>query len=143
MQNNQDTKKNKLFVLIKQFIKFGLVGLSNTLISLGVYYLLVYLNVHYILANIAGFLVSVLNAYYWNSRYVFPKGSQKRRSAFLKCFVAYGFTFLLGTLLLFLMVDQIGISDKVAPIINLCITIPANFLLNKVWAFKEENEVLH
>lgn len=31
---------SNLMATIKQFIKFGLVGISNTLISLGMYYLL-------------------------------------------------------------------------------------------------------
>lgn len=137
-RSSTDTRRQKYVELFKQFFKFGIVGVSNTLISLGVYYLLVYLNVHYIIANIAGFIVSVINAYFWNSKYVFPKGVQNRKWSFLKCFISYGITFALGTLLLYLMVDIIGISDKIAPIINLCITIPANFILNKLWAFKAE-----
>lgn len=137
MQDERVIKREKLIPVIKQFFKFGIVGISNTLISLGVYYLLLLINVHYIVANIIAFLVSVLNAFYWNSKYVFPKGAQNRKKSFIKCFVAYGFTFLLGTLLLYLMVDRMGISDKIAPIINLCITVPINFVMNKLWAFKE------
>lgn len=34
--------KEKLLKLFQQFIKFGLVGVSNTIISLGFYYLLVF-----------------------------------------------------------------------------------------------------
>lgn len=139
--NNESTQREKLTALIKQFLKFGIVGVSNTLISLGIYYLLVYLGIHYIIANIAGFIVSVINAYFWNSKYVFPKGSQDRVRSFIKCFTAYGFTFLLGTLLLYIMVDIIGISDKIAPIINLCVTVPINFVLNKLWAFRVKKQV--
>lgn len=137
----EETRRRKFVALFKQFFKFSIVGISNTLISLGIYYLLVYLGVHYIIANIVGFIISVINAFYWNSKYVFPKGVKNRKKSFIKCFVAYGFTFLLGTLLLYLMVDIIGISDKIAPIINLCITVPINFILNKLWAFKEKKEM--
>jgi putative flippase GtrA len=136
-----DTHRQELLALVKQFIKFGMVGVSNTLISLGAYYLLVYLGVHYIVANIAGFVVSVINAYFWNSKYVFPKGVQNRIQSFVKSFVSYGFTFLLSTLLLYIMVDVIDISDKIAPIINLCITVPVNFVLNKLWAFREAKNI--
>ncbi len=86
MQENSGNKKSGLIALARQFIKFGIVGVTNTLISLGIYYLLVFMDVHYIIAHIAGFLVSVVNAYYWNSKYVFSKGSESRRKSFVKCF---------------------------------------------------------
>lgn len=119
----------------KQFLKFGIVGVSNTLIALFIYYSLIFLNVHYIIANTAGFLVSVMNAYYWNSKYVFKKKSEGSKHSFVKSFLSYGSTFVLGTVFLFIMVHYLGISDKVAPILNLILTIPANFLLHKLWVF--------
>ena len=55
-----------------QFIKFGIVGVSNTLISLAVYQLaLNALGLHYLAANALGLVISVVNAYYWNNRCVF------------------------------------------------------------------------
>ena len=125
------------WAFIKQFMKFGIVGISNTLLSLAIYYLLVLLGVNYILSNVVAFAVSVLNAYYWNRKYVFGQveGSKKGRQL-AKVYVSYGFTFLLSTGLLFLMVAVIGVSEFIAPLINLCITIPLNFLLNKFWAFR-------
>lgn len=121
-----------------QFMKFGIVGLSNTLISLFVYYIIIYLGVHYIIANTVSFIIGVANAYYWNSKYVFQEQiiNRYKFSSIIKVFVSYGSTFIISTLLLFVWVDVIDISDKIAPIINLIITIPLNFILNKFWAFK-------
>ena len=128
--------KEDLFNIIKQFVKFGLVGLSNTIINLAVYYGLLYLGVHYLIANTVGFIVSVLNAYYWNRKYVFKKSENKISKSLIKTYVSYGSTFLLGTGLMFVMVHCFRISETVAPIIILLVTIPLNFLLNKFWAFK-------
>ena len=58
--------------MIAQFIKFGIVGLSNTLIAYLVYAVCIYIGLHYLLANVIAFAVSVLNAYYWSDRYVSP-----------------------------------------------------------------------
>ncbi len=82
-------------------------------------------------------MISVLNAYYWNNKYVF-KGNAPNNipKKILKVYVSYGSTFLLSTFLLFLMVDVWSMSEYIAPLINLCITIPLNFILNKLWAFK-------
>ena len=128
--------KNSFIKFIKQFFKFGIVGLSNTILSLLIYYVLVYLGVHYIVSNIVAYAISVLNAYFWSSKYVFKASGANKAKLLLKLYVCYGLTFALSTGLLFLMVDILGISELVAPIINLCITVPTNFLLNKFWAFK-------
>ena len=124
------------FATFKQFIKFGLVGVSNTLISLGTYYLLYFLGINYLIANTVGFIVSVLNSYYWNNKYVFKKTQNGHLKPLIKTFLSYGSTFLLSTFLLFVMVQWLGISEVLAPIISLVITIPLNFLMNKFWAFK-------
>jgi putative flippase GtrA len=131
------SRKRDLLDLIKQFIKFGLVGVSNTAISLAIYYVFVYINPSlYLEGNTIGFIISVLNSYYWNNKYVFQKSEQGHLKTLIKTFTAYGGTFILGTALLFVMVELLGISQYVAPIINLVITIPLNFLINKFWTFK-------
>lgn len=129
--------KEDFYGFIKQFTKFGLVGVSNTAISIAIYYAFIFINLAlYIVGNTVGFIVSVLNSYYWNSKYVFRKSEQGHLKTILKTFMAYGSTFVLGTILLFVMVEMLGISKYLAPIINLIITIPLNFLSNKFWAFK-------
>ena len=127
---------DNLFSTIKQFLKFGIFGVSNTLISLGVYYLLYFMGVNYLIANTMGFIISVLNSYYWNNRYVFKKTQKGHLKPLIKTFMSYGLTFILSTGLLFLMVNYLGISKVVAPIIAIIITIPINFFMNKLWAFK-------
>ena len=123
---------------IIQFIKFSFVGISNTLVSMLFYYLFTFFGIHYIMANTAGFLFGTLNAYILNSKYVFPTKDEKQQTikTGTKVFISYGLTFILSTLLLTLLVQVIGISKYIAPIINICITTPLNFLLNKFWAFR-------
>lgn len=128
-----------LVKLVKQFFKFGIVGVSNTLISLGCYYLLVYLGAHYLLANAVGFVLSVCNSYFWNSRYVFKdKNEHNGWRAFIKVFFSYGVSFCLSSVLMFLFVQVLEISKYLAPILRLVFTIPLNFVMNKLWAFKEK-----
>lgn len=125
---------------IVQFIKFGIVGVSNTAISLVIYYLFIWLNpALYIVGNTVGWVVSVANAFFWNNRYVFHsenngKGALLKKIG--KTYLSYGATFLLSTLLLYLQVDVAGWSEQIAPLVNLLITIPLNFLLNKFWTFR-------
>ena len=135
-------------IFFLQFIKFGIVGLSNTLISYGVYAGLTYIGVPYVLASVIGFVASVLNSFFWNNRYVFKKNDGERRNPWwtlAKTFLAYAGTgLILSNILLALFVEKMGVSKYLAPIISLVITIPLNFVINKFWSFrtkriKEEN----
>ena len=58
--------------------------------------------------------------------------------AFAKVLASYGFTFLLSIVLMSLLVEILNISSYIAPILKMVITIPLNFILNKVWAFKDK-----
>ena len=119
-----------------QFVKFCLVGVSNTLISLAVYYVFVIIDARlYIIGNAVGFVVSVLNAYFWNSKFVFDKKDEKVKTV-VKTFIAYGTNLIIGTVLLYLFVDVCGLSEFIAPLLNLIVTIPLNYVLNKFWVMK-------
>ena len=136
-------EKNNLVKTFWQFIKFGMVGASNTLISLVIYYIGLYLNVHYVLSNVLGFIAGTLNAYYWNNKYVFKKEEGEERStakSVTKVFISYGISLGLSTVLLVLCVDVLHISERIAPLLNLCVTIPLNFVMNKFWAFRAEGK---
>ena len=134
-----DSKKTAWFQSLIQFIKFGIVGLSNTLISYVVYLAGVGFGMHYLLASVLGFVISVLNSFYWNNKYVFQQGDEERNLwlTLVKTFMAYASTgLILANILLYIWVDVLGISEYLGPVINLVITVPLNFVINKLWAFR-------
>ena len=126
-----------------QLIKFGIVGVANNGIYYLAYLLLIRLNVHYLAASTAAFLISVGNACYWNSNYVFTEKNQEQPpyrcwwKLWLKTLFAYAGTgLILNNLLLVFWIDFCGIRSSISPMINLCITVPVNFLINKYWTFR-------
>lgn len=149
-----------------QFMKFGLVGLSNTLISEAVYVIIVLLKGNYLFASFMGFVISVLNAYYWSNKYVFKENADGEKriwwKVLLKTYVAYFWGFLVNLCLLILWIDILHIEDYMDPLvtlveqfgikamdgeilgnliaeaINLILIIPMNFLINKYWAYKQK-----
>ena len=121
-----------------QFVKFGLVGLSNTALTYILYAVFVTLGLHYQLSNMLSYVAGIFNSYYWNNKYVFEEEEGKKRNhvkALAKVFASYAVSFCVGAVLLFVWVDLLGISRYLGPVINLLITIPLNFILNKLWAF--------
>lgn len=131
-----------------QFVKFGIVGVSNTIISYLIYAVSLlafrkygmFTSTDYLVAQFVGFMLSVLWSFYWNNKAVFVLEEGKQRSvwkALLKTYVSYSFTgIFLNTLLIYLWVDLMHISEFLAPMFNLVINVPINFLINKCWAFK-------
>ena len=124
-----------------QFIKFGIVGVGNTLISLVIYYVFIYISADlYLWGSFVGWIVSVANAFYWGNKVVFKTTDNTQKSFWarlLKSYITYGATFLLTQGLLYIEVTSWGVSEWIAPIINLIITIPLNFVINKFWTFKK------
>lgn len=131
----------KKFPSLTQFIKFGIVGLSNTAISYTMYSLLVYFGVYYIIASVIAFIVSVINSFYWNNKLVFTSTDNMKNTLlrkFIKTILAYASTGLvLQNILLWTLVEWFNFSEYLAPLLILIITVPLNFVLNKYWAFKE------
>ena len=135
-------KKRQTF---KEFLQFGLVGVSNTIISYLLYVVTLLLvsksgvKFDYIIANIVSWLLSVLWSFYWNNKFVFKKEEGEKRNiwaALFNTYVSYGFTgLILNNILSVLWVSVLHISKMLAPIINLVISIPINFFMNKLWAF--------
>ncbi|MCI9033187.1 MAG: GtrA family protein [Lachnospiraceae bacterium] len=131
-----------------QFVKFGIVGLSNTIISYVIYvggliflqYFGIFSKVDYLVAQIVAFILSVLWSFYWNNKMVFVLEKGKERSlwkALVKTYISYSFTGLfLNSILLVFWVQICNISEFIAPIINLLVSVPLNFVINKFWAFK-------
>ena len=136
-EDNDKNDKNDEIIL--QFIKFGLVGVSNTLVAWACYYFFLWLDEDlYMVGSVVGTVVSIANAFFWNDKFVFKSDDNDRRSKLKrlgKTYVSYGGTSLLGILLLWIEVRFLGISKVVAPPVNLLITIPLNFLMNKYWTF--------
>ena len=131
-------KKRQTF---KEFLQFGLVGVSNTIISYLLYVVTLLLvsksgvKFDYIIANIVSWLLSVLWSFYWNNKFVFKKEEGEKRNIWA-AYVSYGFTgLILNNILSVLWVSVLHISKMLAPIINLVISIPINFFMNKLWAF--------
>lgn len=141
---------------LMQFIKFGIVGLSNTIISYVIYAVSLLLFQRfaifganaYLVSQVLAFVISVAWSFYWNNKYVFTQNEGETRSiwrALLKTYISYSFTGLfLNTLLLILWVQVLHISEFIAPIINLLVSVPLNFIINKFWAFRSKpmNELL-
>jgi len=125
---------------IKQFAKFGMVGVANTVISYLVYLLAISLGLSYIIGNTLGFFIGNLNSFFWNNRYVFKSNEnhQNLLVTYIKQLLSCAFTgVLLNNALLYLLIQYMHIDKVFAPLIILLFTVPLNFIICKFWAYKK------
>lgn len=146
---------------VLQFVKFCIVGVSNTALAWCINALTVFLLSPTKLSEQASigsfsffpdvqigiavsFIISVAWSFYWNNKMVFTlKDGQKRNwvTALLKTYASYAFTgILLAAVLTWLWVDMLHINKYIAPLLNLIISVPVNFILNKIWAFSSKKK---
>lgn len=121
-----------------QFSKFAIVGVSNTLISLAVFYLLYNLFfVGYTAANLLSYIAGVINSFVWNKLWVFrAKEGNVLREAILFLFVfavSYGVQY--GVL--HLLVEYYGINPNWAQLPAMVVYTVVNYVLNRVLTFKK------
>ncbi len=134
------------WALVWQFFKFGLVGVSNTLVSMAVYYLFLWINEDlYMVGSVIGTVVSIANAFIWNDLFVFKGNEKDFKSVMLrlgKTYISYGGTSVLSNVLLWVEVAFFSVSKVWAPVINLFVTIPLNFVINKLWTFRKRKSAV-
>ena len=123
---------------IGKFIKFGLVGVFNTLINWIIFAVLNFVGVYYIIANVIAYVIATINSYIWNSRWVFKYKGEDKKETTTKFILLNLAGLALNTMILYLLVDLIGLNKLIALVITTVIVMVINYIVNKIWVFKEK-----
>lgn len=143
---------------LSQFLKFGLVGLFNTLIDFAVFTLLIFLSVHYAFAQAIAYLVGMANSYYMNSAFTFsskqkpvedrlaptpapiPTGTRTQKPSWRRQlrFLVWNL-FMLGLTvgLIALCTEGLGLHEMLSKVFVTGFIVILNFYGSKVWVFAE------
>lgn len=123
---------------ISKFIKFGIVGILNTLINWTIFAILNFLGMYYIISNIIAYVIATINSYIWNSKWVFKYKGEDKKETTGKFILLNLFGLSLNTVILYLFVDLMRFNKLIALVITTIIVMIINYILNKVWVFKEK-----
>jgi len=130
-----------------QLVKFGLVGVSNTVLALAVYALLVKgLGLWYVAASAIAFALGAVNGYVLNRSWTFSGHASDAGTA-LRWAVVQGSGLLLNLGLVYLLVDGAGLDKLVGQALAIVIVVVLAFFANRAWTFRgrphlhEEHEV--
>ncbi|PFB61279.1 GtrA family protein [Bacillus cereus] len=121
---------------MEKLLKFGLVGIFNTLITIISFWILLRFGMNYLVANTIAYLIGVANSYYWNKNWVF-KPNNKGTSMFFKFLTVNLIVLAFNTLCLFILVDKLALNALIAQIFAIGVGMVINFVLNKIWTFNQ------
>ncbi|HJA88269.1 MAG TPA: GtrA family protein [Candidatus Parabacteroides intestinavium] len=124
-------------ILFRQAIKFGIVGVGNTLITaLVIWIMLKVCGFSDYVSNITGYGIGVLNSFVWNRCWTFHSAAGWRRSA-VRFGIVFGISYLFQLGVLFVLNATSGIDPYYNQLLAMVFYTIANFILNKIYTFKE------
>lgn len=123
---------------MKQLIKFGIVGVFNTLITFAVYNILARgfgISIH--VANAIGYIAGVVNSYIFNKNWVFGAKGQKDINLILKFAVVNVISYVFNAGIL-VVASNFILNKTLVQIPGTIVGMGVNFVLNKVWTFEKK-----
>jgi len=122
--------------VVVQFVKFGIVGVSNTLLFLAVYTLLVEgLGVWYLAASAIGFVIGATNGFLLNRRWTFREHVGDALTP-VRWGIVQGCGLLLNLALVAGCVEGLGMDELVGQAVAIAIVVVVTFAANRAWTFR-------
>ncbi len=124
-----------------EIIRYLIIGVLTTLVSLGTYYALVLTvlspnNAFELqIANVISWIVSVLFAYFTNRSFVFKVKDTHILSEFFKFVASRLFTLFVDMAIMFVFVSLLHFDDKIIKLLTQIIVIVLNYVLSKFLVF--------
>jgi putative flippase GtrA len=123
--------------LHRQFARFLLVGVGNTLVSFIAYRLLLALDVPYVIAAALAFSVGAVNGYVFNRRWTFAARDSARARVIYVAVQAAGAVS--TSLLVLLFVSGLGVGKSAAYLVAIPIVTVSTFMANRLWTFADRH----
>lgn len=129
--------EEKIWLFIRHAFKFGIVGVLNTIVCLGTILLLQNVfSVYYVIANIVGYPLGLINSFIWNKLWTFKSKKFVKKEILLFLLIAL-ISYAIQFSVLRYVVEILKVNENWAQVISaLFYTIP-NFLGNKFITFKK------
>lgn len=121
---------------IKQAVKYGVVGVSNTLITMLVIWVMMKVfGFSDVVSNATGYVAGVVNSYFWNKQWTFKSKGKWVRSA-VRFGAVFGVCYLLQLGLVLFLNRHLTIDPYYNHLIGMVFYTAINFFMNKYITFK-------
>lgn len=109
-----------------RIVRFGIVGVINTATYFGLY-LLLRMQMPYLVAHVIAFSMAVIGSYFLNCRFTFRVRPSWR--SFRLFPLSNLSNFLITTTGLYILVDKLGLDERLAALPAAAVAIPITFLV--------------
>jgi putative flippase GtrA len=122
--------------VVVQFVKFGIVGVSNTLLTFVVYTVLLKgFGVWYLAASAAGFVVGATNGFLLNRRWTFREHVGDPLTP-VRWAIVQGCGLAINEGLLYLFVQDARVEKLLAQALATVVVTLTTFFANRAWTFR-------
>ena len=124
---------------IRQFIRFSLVGVANTLLFYAVYLVILRLGFSYTIAATAGTVVGTVNSYILNKLFTFRSGKKspgKTVAEQIRFVTVYVVQYFVNLAVISVCVSLFGIPAELAGLPAVTIAVLVSYFGHKYWTFK-------
>ncbi len=137
MQRLRDRPSRVLNVpVVVQFVKFGIVGVSNTVLTLVIYtVLLKVFGVWYLAASAIGFIVGATNGFLLNRRWTFKEHVGDAFTP-VRWAIVQGCGLGIDEVLLYLFVHDAHLDKLLAQVFATAVVTITTFFVNRAWTFR-------
>jgi len=123
-------------LVLVQFVKFGIVGVSNTLLTLAVYTLLLKVfGVWYLAASAIGFAVGAVNGFLLNRRWTF-RGHVGDALTPVRWGIVQTCGLAVNEGLLYVFVHDAQVDKLLAQVCATAVVTVSTFFVNRAWTFR-------
>jgi putative flippase GtrA len=134
------TRRSGLPLLV-QFVKFGIVGVSNTLLAFAIYTLLLKVfGVWYLAASAIGFIAGAVNGFLLNRRWTFS-GHVGDALTPVRWAIVQSCGLGLNLALLYVFVHDAHLDELLAQACATGVVTVLTFLVNRAWTFRTPSGV--
>jgi putative flippase GtrA len=129
------------YPLVVQFMKFALVGVSNTLLTLLVYtFLLKVVGVWYLAASAIGFIAGAINGFLLNRRWTFREHVGDALTP-VRWGIVQGCGLAVDEGILYLLVHDAHLDKVLAQVAATAVVTVTTFFANRAWTFRVHTPV--
>ncbi len=140
--DHKDDHPGRLEIL-KQFIRFNIVGVLNTALTYGIYSGLVYIGFHHLVAVVIEYAFGIVFSYLLNKRFTFAVRGPAGSRMFGRMLLAYVPMLLLNALLLWLLIDRLHWNKYAGQAVALGFVSVLSFAAQRVFVFRLRKEMTH
>jgi putative flippase GtrA len=121
---------------VRQIFKFGVVGVLNTLVDLGLLNLLVYFGMAAVLANTISFSAAAVNSFFWNKFWTFRERERAWQRQIIPFIIVVTVGLVMSDLLIYYFHTQMGYNLNLVKIASVVVIFWWNFFIPKLFIFK-------